>query len=173
MGRVVKPHGLRGEVVVQLLTDRPERFRPGTALAGDDRDLVIEAARPHQARLLVKFVDVGDRTAAERLRGSELSTVRAADEDAGDTYLADELVGMRVVADDGRDLGRVTDLIDLPPAAEYDLLEVTRDDGSTWLLPAVDDYVAVEDDEAGGERLVLTDPPSGLVDGDAEVVPPR
>ncbi|HEX2028245.1 MAG TPA: PRC-barrel domain-containing protein, partial [Nitriliruptorales bacterium] len=80
-----------------------------------------------------------------------------------DTYLASELVGMAVVGEDGRALGVVDALIELPVAAGYDLLEVRRADGSTWLLPAVDAYVEVEQDPTGSERLVLTSPPEGLV----------
>ncbi|MDP9023530.1 MAG: hypothetical protein M3N57_12700, partial [Actinomycetota bacterium] len=55
-------------------------------------------------------------------------------------------------------------LIELPAAAEYDLLEVRRHDDSTWLLPAVEDYVGIDEDPDGTERLVVTSPPPGLLD---------
>mgnify|MGYP002738602396 CR=1 FL=1 len=78
-----------------------------------------------------------------------------------------------MLLDDTRHLGVVSALIELPDAAGYDLLEVRREDGSTWLLPAVDDYVQVHEDDDGALRLVIVDPPAGLIDdGDTEVAPP-
>ncbi len=165
VGRIVKPHGIRGEVVVVVLSDVPDRFAPGTVHTVRDRSLVVTTSRPHQGRLLVAFEGIGDRTAAEALRGAELYAPPA-DVSESETYYAHELAGMQVVHADGTDLGTVVDLIDLPPAAGYDLLEVERADGTRWLLPAVDEYVEVAVDEAGSERLVLVDPPEGLVEPD-------
>lgn len=174
VGRIVKPHGIRGEVVVDLTTDRPERFAPGQVIHGDGDTFTVMASRPHKGRLLVAFEDVEDRNAAELLRGVELSA-DALDTEDEDTYLASELVGMEVVHHDGRSLGTVTAMIELPPAVEYDLLEVTRDDGSEWLLPAVSEYVAADVDDDGRGFLVVTeDAPAGLVDeADADQVPPE
>lgn len=167
VGRVVKAHGLRGEVAVEVLSDVPGRFDPGVVLAGRGRSWTITAARPHQGRLLVTFEGVADRTAAEGLRGLVL-TGPPADTSGSETYYVHELVGREVVDADGRPLGVVADHIELPTAAAYDLLEVERADGSTWLLPAVDAYVEVA---TLGERdvLRLVDPPDGLVDpGEAD-----
>ncbi|MDP9023687.1 MAG: ribosome maturation factor RimM, partial [Actinomycetota bacterium] len=119
VGRIVKPHGIRGEVVVALLTDRPERLGPGERLHGAGRTFTVVRSRPHQGRLLVTFEDVADRSAAERVRGTVLEAERGGDRE-DDTYLASELVGMAVVDDRGRDLGTVDALIELPAAAEYD-----------------------------------------------------
>jgi 16S rRNA processing protein RimM len=79
---------------------------------------------------------------------------------------------MSVIDEDGGDLGVVSALIELPEAAGYDLLEVTRRDGGTWLLPASPDLVEVVADD-GAERLVVVDPPEGLIEGEPEVVPPE
>jgi 16S rRNA processing protein RimM len=162
IGRIVKPHGIRGEVVVLVLTDVPDRFAPGTEVELDGRSVTVASSRAHQGRLLVRFEGVTDRSAAELLRGGELRG-EPTDPDELDTYLVSELVGAHVEAADGASLGTVSALIELPPAAGYDLLEVTRDDGRTWLLPAADELVeAVEDED--GLRLVLVDAPEGLVD---------
>ncbi|MFA9444746.1 ribosome maturation factor RimM [Egicoccus sp. AB-alg6-2] len=171
VGRVIKAHGIRGEVVVDVLSDVPGRFDGGqtVVLAGEPR--TIASSRPHQGRLLVRFEGVADRTAAELLRGSQLQAP-AADVSDEETYYAHELVGMAVVSDDGADLGTVQALIELPEAAGYDLLEVVRGDGTTWLLPAVDDYVEVDDGPDGTECLRLVDPPEGLVHGEADVARP-
>lgn len=163
VGRIVKPHGIRGEVVVALLTDRPERLRAGERLHGAGRTFTVVRSRPHQGRMLVTFEDVADRSAAEALRGTVLEADRDGEPEE-DTYLASELVGMAVVDDRGRDLGTVDALIELPAAAQYDLLEVRRHDDSTWLLPAVEDYVGIDEGPDGTERLVVTSPPPGLLD---------
>ncbi len=167
IGRVIKPHGIRGEVAVDVLTDFPERLAPGSRIWLRGELAEIEASRPHQGRLLVKFADVADRNAAELLRRAEL-TAEPIDAEELDTYLVSELIGMAVRLDDGtaagRDLGTVSAVIDLPDAAAYDLLEVRRSDGSTWLLPAVDEYVEVDEDADGNDYLVVVDPPDGLLE---------
>jgi 16S rRNA processing protein RimM len=171
IGRVVKAHGIRGEVVVDVLSDVPGRFDVGANVLLDGRPVTITGSRPHQGRLLVRLEGVADRTAAELLRGKVFEG-EAADVSGEETYFAHELVGMAVVDGHGGDLGTVSALIELPETAGYDLLEVRRADGSTWLLPAVDEYVEVEDDPAGGERLAVVDPPAGLIDGEPEVAHP-
>lgn len=170
VGRVVKPHGIRGELVVEPLSDLPERFAVGAELELDGRPVVVAAARPHQGRLLLRIDEVVDRTAAEQLRGCELSAPRL-DLDDTPTYFVHELVGLTVVADDGAALGHVEAVIELPDSAGYDLLEVRRGDGHRWLLPAVDDYVEVEQGRDGTTRLVVVDPPDGLLDGAGDAGP--
>jgi len=166
VGRVVKAHGIRGEVVVDVLSDVPGRFDVGGSVVLHGRPRAIVGSRPHQGRLLVRFEGVLDRSAAESLRGAQLEA-SAADVSEEETYYAHELVGMEVVDEDGDDLGTVSGLVELPEAAGYDLLEVTRSDGSTWMLPAVDDYVEIDETADGVERLRLVDPPEGLVSGEA------
>ncbi len=170
IGRVVKPHGLRGEVVVEVLSDVPGRFDAGVEVSVGGRRAVIASSRPHQSRMLVRFDHVGDRDAAEALRGQVLEA-EPLDEDDHPTYFAHELVGMQVVGENGEALGVVATLIELPAAAGYDLLEVSRDDGPDWMLPAADDLVVAEPGDDGVVRLRLVSPPEGLVDavpGDAD-----
>lgn len=171
IGRVVKAHGIRGELAVDPLSDVPGRFDAGVEVVVDGTRRVIASSRPHQGRVLLTFADIRDRTAAELLRGS---TVRAdpIDTDDAEFLFAHELVGLPVRAEDGRELGVVSAMIELPVAAGYDLLEVTRDDGSTWLLPDVDEHVAVIDDDDGPIALVVIDPPEGLIDGEPENAAP-
>lgn len=163
IGRVVRAHGIRGEVSVEVLSDVPGRLDAGAAVLVGGSATTVVSSRPHQGRLLVRFAGVDDRTGAELLRGR---VVEAEPVDLGDsdTYFVHELVGMAVEAADGRHLGEVTALIELPDAAGYDLLEVSRSDGSTWLLPAVDDYVEVAEGDDGSPLLVVVDPPQGLLD---------
>lgn len=163
VGRVIKPHGIRGEVVVQVLSDVPDRLAAGGDVVLGGHPATIVTCRPHQGRLLVGFAGVADRNAAEALRGRTIEAARV-DLDDLDTYFAHELIGLPVLDEDGTSLGTVVALIELPDAAGYDLLEVQRSDASTWLLPAVEDYVEVEEPDDGGLRLRLVDAPAGLVD---------
>jgi 16S rRNA processing protein RimM len=169
IGRVIKPHGIRGEVAVHVLSDVDGRFEPGATVQLGGTPTRIASSRPHQGRLLVRFEGVGDRSAAEPLRG-RIIEAPPADLSGSDTYFVHELIGMAVVTPDGDHLGDVSDHVELPSSAGYDLLEVTREDGTTWLLPAVDEYVEVGELPDGTELLVVVDPPEGLVSGEPEVV---
>lgn len=168
VGRVVKPHGIRGEVAVDLLADLDERFAAGALLHGRGRSWTIETARLHQGRVLVKFAEVAGRNEAELLRGLVLEAAPV-DTSGTEFYYAHELAGMLVVTEDGDVVGEVTDIIELPAAAGYDLLEVTRADGSVLLLPASDDLVEVAETEDGADVLLVVEPPLGLLDPDAGV----
>ena len=105
VGRVVKAHGVTGEVVVDVRTDDPDsRFAPGTdaarqaASGGPERDYVVDSAREHGGRLLVRLDGVADRNAADALRGT-LFVVDSADlppiEDP-DEFYDHQLEGLRV-----------------------------------------------------------------------------
>lgn len=118
VGRVVKPHGLRGEVVVALVSNRPERMAAGSVLVATGRPLVVDHARPFEAtgsgRWLVAFEGVGSREAAEPLRGLVLSAHPLDDPDA---LWAHELIGARVVSAGGEELGTV-EAIEANPASD-------------------------------------------------------
>jgi 16S rRNA processing protein RimM len=162
IGRVAKAHGIKGELAIDVMSDLPERFAPKARVQIRGVWHTIVTARPHQGRMLLTFADISDRTTAELLRGQSVYG-DAVDVDPGEYYLVNELIHCPVVDQDGNDLGTVVDLVGLPTAAPYDLLEVARADGSTWLLPAVDDYVQVEDD--GNVRILrLVNPPEGLIE---------
>ncbi|MDQ3757211.1 MAG: ribosome maturation factor RimM, partial [Actinomycetota bacterium] len=104
VGRVVKPHGLRGEVIVELFTNRTERVAPGTSLSTDAGPLVVERSSSHHGRWIVQFRGVAGIDAAEALRGTVLSAEPLDDPDA---LWVHELVGAEVVGVDGAAYGRV------------------------------------------------------------------
>jgi 16S rRNA processing protein RimM len=147
VGYVAKPHGLGGEVVVRLTTDRTERVAPGVTLSTDRGDLVVEASRPHQDRFIVTFAGVAGREAAEALRGTVL---RAAPLDDPDEMWVHDLVGAQVVTVAGEAVGTCAAVIANPAS---DLIEL---DGGA-LVPVV--FVV---DRAPGR--VTIDPPEGLFD---------
>jgi 16S rRNA processing protein RimM len=164
VGQIVRPHGIRGEVIVDVRTDEPEsRFAVGSTLAtenGGPPTLTVEAVRPHQGRLLVVFDGVSDRELAERLRGVRLCVDSAevpAPEDP-DEFHDHQLVGLRAVTPAGEVVGEVAS-IDHAPAS--DLLVLRRPDGRSALVPFVKAIVPEVDLAAG---RVVVDPPAGLFD---------
>jgi 16S rRNA processing protein RimM len=148
VGRVGKPHGVRGEVSVEVRTDEPERrFADGTVLqvqapaqAPPDVDrparLTVSGTRWHQARLLVRFAEVTGRTAAEALRGSLLTAQVDTDDrpDDPDEFYDHQLVGLAAVTTDGRHVGEVAEVVHAPG---QDLLSVRAEDGREVLVPFV------------------------------------
>lgn len=148
MGRIVKPHGLAGEVVVKLVTDRTQRLDAGTVLQSDAGPLVVVAARPFQGRFLVRFAEVADPTAADRLRGVALRAPALAEPD---TLWVHELVGALVVEVDGTRLGTVT-AVEANPVSDLLVL-----DGG-GLIP----LRFVTEVEPG--KQVTVDIPAGLLD---------
>ena len=167
VGRVVKPHGLRGEVIVRVASDVVGRLAPGVEVRVAGVATTVATSREHQGRPLVRFAHVPDRNAAELLRGAIVEAAPL-DVEELDTYLVSELVGVPVIDGDGASLGTVSALVEMPAVAGYDLLEVTITEGRTWLLPAADELVEVVDD-ADGLRLVVGELPEGLVDPDRTV----
>jgi 16S rRNA processing protein RimM len=149
LGSVGRPHGVHGEVTVILRTDRAERTEPGAVLYAGDRKLVVASARPHQGRWLVRFEGVGDRDAAEQLRGATLVGEPLDDPGEGRVWVH-ELVGAEARDVHGNVLGRVT-AVEVNPA--HDLLVLDE----RVLVP----IVFVVDQEPG---IVIVDPPDGLLD---------
>lgn len=165
VGRIVKAHGIAGEVVVDVRTDDPEaRFAAGAELRGKprtgaQRTFVVEAARAHGGRLLVRLEGVADRGAADALRGT-LFVVEAAElpplEDP-DEFYDHELEGLRVRTVEGQDIGVVAEVLH---TAAGELLSVKRADGSEVLVPFVEAIVPSVSRTDG----VVIDPPEGLLD---------
>jgi 16S rRNA processing protein RimM len=147
IGRITRPHGLRGEVVVALTTDRVERLDPGTVLATDGGDLTVGAARRHHDRWIVAFAGSASREDADALRGLVL---RAPAIDDPDELWVHELVGAAVVTAAGEAVGTVASVVANPAA---DLLEL---DGGA-LVPVT--FVV-----GHGPGTVTIDPPEGLLD---------
>lgn len=119
VGRVAKSHGLRGEVIVELFTNRTERVAPGTVLTTDHGELVVERSSPHGTRWIVAFKGVLSREAADDLRGRLLSAPAIEDADA---LWVHELVGSEVHHRSGERIGRVV-AVEANPASDLLVLE--------------------------------------------------
>ncbi|HWJ82801.1 MAG TPA: ribosome maturation factor RimM [Nocardioides sp.] len=167
VGRIGKPHGIRGELTIDVRTDEPEkRYVPGASLlaqaprgsAFSHRTLTVARTRWHQSTLLVAFEELTDRTAAEGARGVLLRAVVPADEEPEDPeeFYDHQLVGLAAYDVDGTRLGEVAGLVH----GAQDLLRIATEDGREALVPFVTALVP-EVDVAGG-RVVIADRP-GLV----------
>ncbi len=165
VGKIVKPHGIRGEVAVKSLTERPDlRFRPGSELyiGADESSLqkiVIVSVRPFKKGYLVAFENFKDRNKAEQIREWFIYIPRQdAAKPEEDTYYHHELIGLTLEDDSGNELGRVCAVVELEA---YDLLEVERKEAGNYYVPLVDEFIHEVDPEAGRIRASL---PDGLMD---------
>lgn len=172
VGRIGKPHGIRGEVTVEPFTDEPDiRFASGAELtraegtAPDAGPLVVAASHWHSGKLLVKFVGCDDRNSAEHLRGTILSVERTVDQTPEDPseFYDSNLIGCSVSTISGVIVGEVTDVLHLP---SQDLLAVTNVFGEDILIPFVEEIVPTID--ITNKKIVIT-PPEGLIsEGETE-----
>lgn len=176
VGRVVKAHGVTGEVVVEVRTDDPDRrFTPGVTLrgkpgrgAGPEREYLVESVRPHSGRLLMRVAGIRDRTAADGLRGT-LFVVDSAELppiDDPDEFYDHQLEGLRVRTTDGREVGTVVEVLH---TAAGELLAVRSADSSSTadsagrevLVPFVS---AIVTSVSLDEQTIEIDPPEGLLE---------
>jgi len=164
VGRVGRPHGVRGELTVEVRTDDPDaRFAPGSVLRTEPPErgpLTVEDARARSGGLVVAFAGISDREGAEALR----DTVLVVDSDslppldAEDEWYDHQLVGLAAVDPADAVLGTVADVVHSPAS---DLLVVLDTDGGEHLVPFVRDIVPVVD-MPGGRVVVAA--PEGLLD---------
>jgi 16S rRNA processing protein RimM len=184
VGRIGRAHGIRGEVSVEPRSDEPDRrFVEGAVLAVEPESagrpassgrgttgapatrerpltaLTVVSRRWHQGRLLVRFAEAADRTAAEQLRGLVLSVEVDVDERPEDPeeFYDHQLVGLQAVTTGGEPVGEVASVAH---TAAQDLLVIVRDDGTEVLVPFVEALVPVVDVAAG--RLEVADRPGLL-----------
>jgi 16S rRNA processing protein RimM len=153
VGRIARAHGLRGEVLVELTTNRSERVDVGSVLLAEDRSLTVLRSTPHQERWIVAFEGVESREAADGLRGRTLSAEPIEDPEA---LWVHDLVGSRLVDQEGADRGEIV-AVESNPASDLAVL----DGGGlvplrfvTWREPAGPE----------GPGIVRAEIPTGLLD---------
>jgi 16S rRNA processing protein RimM len=166
VGRITRPHGVRGELTVDVRTDDPEvRLAAGTVLATEPAaagPLTVARFRWHSGRLLLSFDGVSDRGQADQLRGvllvvdsAELDDVTGPDE-----FRDHQLIGLAVIGPGGEHVGQVADVLH----HGQDLLVIAGAGaraGAQIMVPFVAELVPEVDIAAG--RLII-DPPAGLLD---------
>ena len=172
VGRVRKAHGIRGEVLVEVITDAPDavfasgrRVFAGTAggdISPSRQELHVRTVRSFNEGLLVGFDEVPERNAAEMWRGRYL--LLPAEElpppDEEEVYLHD-LIGMRVELVDGMTVGTVSELYELPQGLALDVRRAEPRDDETVLILYDDNTIASVDKE---RRVIVVTPPEGLLE---------
>ena len=165
VGRIGRPHGIRGDLTVQVHTDDPDsRFAAGSVLATEPAargPLTVSESRWHSGRLLVRFAGYTDRSSAEDLRGTLLVMDSAEVGAPGDPdeFHDYELIGLDVATVAGKPVGVVADV--LHQGQDLLVIRPDRAGADDVLVPFVAALVPDVDVKAG--RLVI-DPPPGLLD---------
>lgn len=162
IGRVIKPHGVHGEVRVQVMTDRPERFGWLTHIYVGEHSpqrVAVEGVRYHQEFVLLRLAGYPTRTDAEALRGVLLQVPEdeAIPLEEGE-YFLHQLIGLEVVSETGRLLGRLTGVLETGANNVF----VCEGSGAQILIPDIPDVV-LQVDVAGG-RVVIRPMPGLLSD---------
>jgi 16S rRNA processing protein RimM len=150
VGRIGRAHGVTGELYVSLITDRVERLAPGARVLSGSQWLTVVESRQQQQRWLVRFDGVVDRTAAEKLTNSILLAEPLAEDGDDDALWVHELIGSRVVDQQGVERGTCVAVIDNPA---HDIVEL--DTGA--LIPVI--FVV-----SCRDGVAVVDPPEGLFD---------
>lgn len=162
VGRIGRPHGVKGAVSIEVRTDDPERRFAvgGRVLTDSGRELTITSSTWHSGRLLLTFEGYEDRNAIEGLRNQLISVERPEDEqpEDPDEFYDSSLMGCEVVDDEGMAIGTVVEVAHLPA---QDMLVIRTIDDREVLVPFVEEFVPTVD--IANKRLVIT-PPDGLLD---------
>ncbi len=154
-GQVVRPHGVRGEVVADVKSDLAGLLVGGmeirfTSRTGGETLRTIERVRVHQGRPMIKLDGVDSREEAEVLRGEVLWLTR---EQVGELpdgrYFVQDIIGLAVYSEAGEMLGRVEEILCMPASDIY----VVRGEGGEILLPVIDEVVLSVD--VDGDRIVV------------------
>ena len=158
VGRIRSAWGIRGDVSVEVLSDAPNRFAPGSILRLKGKPTRVERSRKGRRGLLVKLDAAADRTQAESLRGEELTVLAEQVEPLPDgTYYHFQILDMRVVNEGEEPLGVISEIIVTGGNDVYVVHEEGRRD---ILIPALPDVVLDVDLDAG---IMLVNLPDGLV----------
>jgi 16S rRNA processing protein RimM len=162
IGQIVGVHGIHGEVKVSVMTDFPERYRPGSKVylgtEHECRPAEIQAARPHKGVMLVKLSVVPDRNVAETLPGQYLLIPAGQAMPLGEhENYAHDLIGLAVKTADGAELGTVTEILFTSANDVY----VVSGPAGEILLPALREVILSVDLAASTMTVAV---PAGLLD---------
>ncbi len=161
IGRVIKPHGLRGEVAVEIMTDFPDRFALlDTVYLGEEKTpFALKRFRLYKGRALLKLAGCDTREAAEDLRGQLVQIpIEQAMPLGEDEYYIHQVIGLEAWTTKGEFLGRVSEVLSTPANDVF----VVQDEKSSReiLIPAIEDVVVKVDLK---ERKLVIEPMEGLI----------
>jgi 16S rRNA processing protein RimM len=161
VGFLRRPHGVRGEIIMDIHTDFPERLRAGTKVYVGDahKPMRIASVRPHGTSLLVAFRGVDTSETVGQLRNTWVYVPAANRPPLPDGKLYQhQIVGLRAVTDEGRELGTLVEIIE---TGANDVYVVKSEGGAEILLPAIPDVILGYDLSAGVIRVHLLE---GLIE---------
>ena len=142
---IIGAHGVGGEVRLKVFAESLDRLK--THKSFNDGALTLKSVREGN-QIIARFVEIPDRTMAERMRGTELTVPRNALPPLGEgEYYHADLIGLPVVSDAGEDLGRV---VAVENFGAGDVLEIEKPDGKRFMVPMTADAVP-----EWGERVVI------------------
>ena len=161
VGRIVRPHGVKGQIEILPLTDSSQRFKTGTAFmlkppAPGLNSVLLRDVAWKKGRVLAAVEGVDDRDGAEALVGRELAIPQSQGDKPADAYWHHDIIGCRVVTDTGRDLGRVTEII---RTGGHDIYAVG--DKRQYMLPVIKEVILTIDVE---KKLITVKPLPGLLE---------
>jgi 16S rRNA processing protein RimM len=163
IARILRPRGLKGEVVAEVLTDFPERFEGlEDVLAllpdGDRVELKIKTYWFQNDRIVLKFAGYDSVESAEKFRDAEICVTEADAVDLEtDEYFDWQLIGSEVITVSGETIGEVSSVM---RTGGTEVLEVKGEE-KDFLIPFVESICVEVDVE---KRLIRIDPPEGLLD---------
>lgn len=145
-GRIVNTHGVRGEVKLEVWLDSPENLCAYPRIFVDGRERKLLSARVQNRFVLAQLEGVEDLSSAMPLKGRHFTIAREDAHLPEGGYFLQDLLGARVVSDDGRERGTLTDILERPASEIY---VVTGPDGREHLIPAVPAFLVSADADAG------------------------
>jgi 16S rRNA processing protein RimM len=156
VGRITRPHGVRGELSVMVLSEVPGRFDAGaTVFLEDGRALTVATSRPHKDRVLVTFSEVTDRESADALRGAVLFVPESSSPPLAEgSWWDHQLVGSTVFTERGTELGELRQVIH---TAANDVWSAVDRSGRETLIPVLRDVLVSVDVDA--QRIVVREIP--------------
>ena len=152
VGRILGPHGIRGELKVQSLTDFPERFDAGSRLWLNGEERVVQRGRWAGRSVILKLRGLETRNEAEALRNAELTVPEPVQLDDEGVYYLHDIIGLPVFDVAGGNLGKLEEVLSTGATDVY----LVRGDLGELLLPALDDVIT--DVDLAGRRIVVSVP---------------
>jgi 16S rRNA processing protein RimM len=141
VGKIRRPHGVSGDVLMEVYTDFPERLRPKLVVyAGENHlPLTISRLRPHNEGILLTFEGLTTPEQVGRFRNQIIYTPKANSPVLPEgEYYQYQLIGLDVLEENGQTLGKVTEIIE---TGANDVYVVTSDEGRELLLPAIAEVI--------------------------------
>ncbi len=162
IGKVVRPHGIRGELKIESYSESPSTFSKGRRLyfytrEGELEEKELISVRPHKKFFLIKVKDINDRNKAEEYRNVKIYIEKSILEKEEGEYFWYELIGLDVYLVSGEYIGKIENIL---PTGSNDVYIVGKEE-KEYLIPAIEDVVKEIDIE---RKKMIIEPLEGLLE---------